>query len=220
MITVKVFIFGPFQENTYVLFDSTKECVIIDPGCYDDKERNELAHFISDYHLKPVLLLNTHGHIDHVIGNRFVFDKYGLLPQIHKEDLPALKSLLTVAKLYNLNAVESTNPEVFLEEGDEVKFGNSTLRVLFTPGHSPGSICFVYDPQKIIIGGDVLFYGSIGRTDLPGGSHQTLLNSIHTKLLPLEDEFRVYSGHGPDTTIGEEKRSNPFLHEYTVGTNG
>ncbi len=203
--------FGPFQENTYVLSDSTKECVIIDPGCYDEEERKALADYISGQGLKPLLLLNTHGHIDHVVGNKFIFEKYGLQPLIHQEDLITLRSLMAVAKLYNLNAEASPDPSGFLTEGEEVKFGNTSLSVLFTPGHSPGSICFVYAPEKIVIGGDVLFYGSIGRTDLPGGNHQTLLSSIHTKLMPLEDDYKVYSGHGPVTSIGNERKTNPFL---------
>jgi len=211
MITVKQFTFGPFQENTYVLFDETKECVIIDPGCYDDTERNTLLHFITSEKKTPKLLLNTHGHIDHVVGNKFIFDKFSLQPHLNKEDLQILNSLTTVAKLYGFNVEASPQPICFLEEGDTVKFGTSSLDVLFTPGHSPGSICFVCPTQKFIIGGDVLFYGSIGRTDLPGGHHQTLIDSIHTKLMPLSDDYSVYSGHGPLTTIGYERKNNPFL---------
>jgi hydroxyacylglutathione hydrolase len=211
MITIKPFTFGPFQENTYILYDQTNECVIIDPGCYDDNERNELAGFINTKKLNPKLLLNTHGHIDHVVGNKFVFEKYGLLPIINRKDLPALHALETVAKVYGLNAEASPEPSGFLDEGDVVKFGSSSMDVLFTPGHSPGSICFVSHDQKFIIGGDVLFYGSIGRTDLPGGHHQTLIDSINNKLMPLADDYSVHSGHGPVTTIGFERKSNPFL---------
>lgn len=211
MITIKIFTFGPFQENTYVLYDETNECVIIDPGCYDDRERNTLADFISKQKLTAKLLLNTHGHIDHVVGNKFIFEKFGLLPLIHKKDLQTLHSLETVARVYGLNAEASPEPELFLEEGEVVKFGSSALDILFTPGHSPGSICFVSHKQKFIIGGDVLFYGSIGRTDLPGGHHQTLIDSINNKLMPLADDFSVYSGHGPVTTIGFERVNNPFL---------
>ncbi len=212
MLTVKSFTFGPFAENTYVLYDATGECVIVDPGCYDDSEKSALSGFIAEHKLKPVLLLNTHGHIDHVVGNKFVFDTYGLKPLIHKEDLKTLRSLMTVAHLYNLNAEASPEPSGFLAEGDKVKFGETELGVLFTPGHSPGSICFVHPAQKIIIGGDVLFYGSIGRTDLPGGHHQTLLDSIANKLMVLEDDFTVYSGHGQKTEIGFERKNNPFLN--------
>lgn len=211
MISIQAFTFGPFQENTYLLYDETLACVIIDPGCYDDTERKELTQFIKDKKLQAQLLLNTHGHIDHVVGNKFIFEQYKLLPVINKKDIDTLHALETVAKLYGLNAEASPEPVNFLDEGDVVSFGNSTLDVLFTPGHSPGSICFVSHVQKFIIGGDVLFYGSIGRTDLPGGHHQTLIDSINNKLMPLADDYKVYSGHGPITTIGFERNNNPFL---------
>ncbi|MCC6690275.1 MAG: MBL fold metallo-hydrolase [Bacteroidia bacterium] len=211
MINIKSFTFGPFQENTYVLYNETNECAIVDPGCYDDDERRELEKFISEKKLSAKLLLNTHGHIDHIVGNKFVFEKYGLQPLINANDLPALNSLETIAKLYGLNAEASPEPAGNLNEGDVVKIGHSALEVLFTPGHSPGSVCFVSHSQKFIIGGDVLFYGSIGRTDLPGGNHQILINSITTKLMVLADDFSVYSGHGPVTTIGFERNNNPFL---------
>jgi len=211
MISIKAFTFGPFQENTYILFDESKDCVIVDPGMYDDKEKKDLSDFISVQKLNPVQLLNTHGHVDHVFGNKFIFDKYGLKPFIHKKDLEILHSLTTVARLYGFNAEASPEPAGFLDENDKVKFGNTTLDILFTPGHSPGSICFINHEQKIIIGGDVLFYGSIGRTDLPGGHHQTLIDSINNKLMPLADDFKVYSGHGLTTTIGFERSNNPFL---------
>ncbi len=211
MITIHSFVFGPFQENTYLLYDETKECIIIDPGCYDDRERNKLASFIDNNKLKPVKLINTHCHIDHVVGNRFIADKYQLKLEINKNDLPVLDSLMMVAKMYNLNAEPSPPPSVFLNEGDIIKFGNSTLEILFTPGHSPGSITFYNKEQKFMIVGDVLFYGSIGRTDLPGGHYDTLISSIKNKLLPMGDEYVVYNGHGSSTKIGFERKNNPFL---------
>ena len=213
MVTIQAFTFNPFEENTYILFDETKECIIIDPGCSNDEERKELVDFIKEEELKPVRLLNTHCHIDHVLGNSFIANKYNLGLEIHEEDLQILHSLPQVSHLYGLNAEQSVEPSVFLNEGDRIKFGNATLDILFTPGHSPGSICFVSHADKFIIGGDVLFYGSIGRTDLPGGDHETLLNSIRTKLFVLEDEFAVFSGHGQETNIGFEKKNNPFLAE-------
>jgi len=213
MIQVHSFTFGPFQENTYVLSDETKECVIIDPGCYDRSERAQLAGYISEKKLRPVRLLNTHGHIDHVFGNKFISESYQLGPEIHKKDLGVLDSLMQVAQLYGLQAEPSPAPSAFLDEGDTVAFGRSALDVLFAPGHSPGSICFVSRPQKFVIGGDVLFYGSIGRTDLPGGDYDTLIGSIRTRLFPLGDDFTVYSGHGPETTIGFERKHNPFVGE-------
>lgn len=211
MLKVDFFTFGPFQENTYILSDETSECLIIDPGCYDDEERNTLVAFLEKNNLKPVKLLNTHCHIDHVFGNKFIAEKYSLGLEIHKKDLKVLESLMSVAHLYGLNAEPSPEPKIFLEEGDKITFGKSELDILFTPGHSPGSICFVSNEQKFVIGGDVLFYGSIGRTDLPGGHHATLIESIKTKLFPLGDDFTVYSGHGPETKIGFERKNNPFV---------
>jgi len=211
MISIHSFTFNPIQQNMYLLFDETKECVIIDPGCYDDKERTILSKFISDNALKPVKLLNTHCHLDHIFGNRFVAEKYDLKLEINKKDLPVLDSFKKTCDLYGMNCDPSPQPSVYLEEGDIIEFGNSTLEILFTPGHSPGSITFYNTEQKFMIAGDVLFYGSIGRTDLPGGSHETLINNIKTKLFPLGDDFKVYSGHGQMTKIGFEKKNNPFL---------
>jgi glyoxylase-like metal-dependent hydrolase (beta-lactamase superfamily II) len=211
MINIQGFTFNPFEENTYILFDETKECVIIDPGCSNPSEQKELADFIAEENLKPVRLLNTHCHIDHVFGNSFIAKKYNLRLEINKNDLEVLHSLPQVSHLYGLNAEQSVEPSKFLEEGDKITFGNSSLDILFTPGHSPGSICFVSHEDKFVIGGDVLFYGSIGRTDLPGGDHETLLNSIRTKFFPLDGDFVVFSGHGRETTIGFEKENNPFL---------
>ncbi len=211
MISIHYFTFGPFDENTYILYDETKECIIIDPGCYDNRERSELADFIQQNELKPVKLLNTHCHLDHIFGNGFVADKYNLKLEMNKNDQIVLDSYLTVAGIYNLQAQPSPAPSVYLEEGDIVNFGNSSLQIVFTPGHSPGSITFYNTEQKFMIAGDVLFNGSIGRSDLPGGNHNALINSIKTKLLALGDDYKVYSGHGPTTNIGHERKTNPFL---------
>lgn len=213
MISIHSFTFGPFQENTYLLYNEAKECLIIDPGCYDEQERNELRSFIEKNNLKPIQLLNTHCHIDHVLGNRFVVDKYTIPLLIHNSDLVVLDSLMRVAQMYGLNVEESPQPNAFLNEGDVITLGADKLDILFTPGHSPGSICFVNHAQKFVIGGDVLFYGSIGRTDLPGGNHQTLINSIKEKLLTLPDDYKVYAGHGQPTNIGFECNNNPFLND-------
>src|ERR1051326_430547 len=202
MISIQGFVFNPFQENTYILFDETKDCIIIDPGCSNQSEQGEIIEFIKNENLKPVKLLNTHCHVDHVFGNSFIAKKYNLGLEIHKKDLGVLHSLPQVSHLYGLNAEPSVEPSKFLEEGDKVKFGNSELDILFTPGHSPGSICFVSHEEKFVIGGDVLFYGSIGRTDLPGGNHQELLKNIRRKLFTLQDDFVVFPGHGTQTSIG------------------
>lgn len=211
MITVHQFTFGPFQENTYVLFDETNDCVIIDPGFYHSGERMQFVDFIENRKLNPVRLLNTHCHIDHVFGNKFISENYKLGLEINENDLKILQSLLQVARMYGLNAEKSPDPSGFLNEGDTVKFGNSILRILFTPGHSRGSVCFVSQSQEFVICGDVLFRESIGRTDLPGGDFNTLITSIKTKLFVLEDDYKVYPGHGPATSIGHEKKHNPFL---------
>ena len=211
MISIHSFTFNPIQENMYILSDESKECVIIDPGCYDDEERTTLSAFITENQLKPVRLLNTHCHLDHVFGNGFVSKKYDLKLEINKNDQKVLDAFQTSCDLYGMNCDPSPQPSVFLEEGDLINFGTSKLEIMFTPGHSPGSITFYNREQKFMIAGDVLFYGSIGRTDLPGGNHATLISSITEKLLPLGDDFKVYSGHGQPTTIGFERKNNPFL---------
>lgn len=212
MLTIQSFTFGPFRENTFVLYDETGECVIIDPGCYNSAEQQELKKFITEKKLKPVRLLNTHCHVDHVSGNAFVHDAYGLKPVIHKEDLVILESQERVSEMYGLNCEPSPMPEEFLEEGDTVRFGNSELKVIFTPGHAPGHVVFYNALNKFVINGDVLFSGSIGRTDLPYGDFDTLERSIKTKMYTLPDDTVVYCGHGPATSIGREKVSNPFVN--------
>ena len=204
--------FNQFQENTYIISDNTKECIIIDPGCYQDFERTELTDFIKTKNLKPVKLINTHCHIDHVLGNKFVSEQWNLELYAHKEDLPLLTNAGAVAKMYGFEKYEgSPYPKHFLEEGDTLKFGASELGIIFAPGHAPGHICLLSKKEGFIIAGDVLFNGSIGRTDLPGGDYDTLIGSIKTKLLPLDENTIVYCGHGPSTSIGKEKMNNPFL---------
>jgi glyoxylase-like metal-dependent hydrolase (beta-lactamase superfamily II) len=212
MIKIQSFTFNGFKENTYVLFDESKKCIIIDPGCYEQNEKLELERFIVDNELEPVKLINTHCHIDHVLGNRFVAEKWSLDLEMHELDLPTLHSVKDYCQLYGFhNYEESPDPSTFLKEGDKIHFGNSSLDVLFTPGHAPGHIVLYSNEQHFVIGGDVLFQMSIGRTDLPGGDYDTLINSIKDKLLPLDEQTKVYSGHGPSTTIGYEKTNNPFL---------
>ncbi|MEO9966037.1 MAG: MBL fold metallo-hydrolase [Reichenbachiella sp.] len=198
------------MENTYVLHDETKEAIIIDPGCYEAAEREELTSFIEANDLKVVRLINTHCHIDHVFGNAFVKKKYGVKLTIHQEDEATLKSVEVYAPAYGFQNFETSEADDFFEEGDQVNFGNSTLEVLFTPGHAPGHVVLVNQQQNICIGGDVLFEGSIGRTDLPGGDFDTLIRSIHEKLFTLDEKTTVYPGHGGTTTVGKEKVSNPF----------
>ena len=211
MLTIKQFTFSPVQENTYILFNEEKECIIIDPGCYSSQERNQLKDYVVEHGLQPKYLLNTHCHLDHIFGNRFVASTFGLVLHIHPNEEKVLSMGPTFGDMWGLPFQNYEGDLVFLKEGDTIQLGEDLLEILEAPGHSPGSICFYNSKQQFIIGGDVLFNGSIGRTDLPMGDFDTLINSIRTKLWPLPDEVVVYSGHGPTTTIGKEKRSNPFL---------
>lgn len=211
MLKVHKHTFNPFQENTYIIEDESKECVIIDPGCNNDKERNQLVQTIQANGLKPVKLLNTHCHIDHFPGNKFVCETYGLLPEFHEVELQVMYAALDYQALFGFKLEASPEPKNYLKEGDVVKFGNSAFQVFFTPGHSPGSLSFYSEPDKLIISGDVLFQGSVGRFDLPGASGKVLFKSIMEKLMVLPDDVKVYSGHGPETFIGVERRNNPYL---------
>lgn len=210
MLHIQVFVFNPFQENTYILYDETNECVVIDPGCYEEDEKIELADFIEANNLTVTRLLNTHCHIDHVLGNAFVKEKYKTKLYIHRNDEPVLRAVSAYAPNYGFNLYQETAPDVFLEEGDVINVGNQEFEVLFVPGHAPGHVAFYNKKEKVVIGGDVLFQNSIGRTDLPGGNLDTLINSIHQKLFTLPDDITVYPGHGPKTTIGFEKLTNPY----------
>lgn len=211
MINIKSFTFNPYQENTYILYDETHDCVIIDPGMYTGEEENAVLRFITDNKLKPVLLLNTHCHIDHVLGNKWVCDTYGLLPQFHKGEIPVISAVPAYAPQMGMRYEVSPLPEVFLQESGKVTFGDSELELIFAPGHSPAHLCFYSRTDNFLIGGDVLFYRSIGRTDLPGGNFSQLMDSIEANIFTLPDDCTVYPGHGPSTTIGDEKIYNPFL---------
>ena len=210
-IKIKTFIFNPFQENTYLLYDESGEAVIIDPGCYTQNEEDELALFISDNNLNLKHLLNTHSHIDHILGNRFIVEKYGLPLQSHQKDAFLIERAKDQAVVFGMQIEEPPMPGNYLDESDILKFGNSELKIIHAPGHSPGSLVFYNTENRFMIVGDVLFNQSIGRTDLPGGNLDTLLKSIFTKLFPLGDDMTVYPGHGAPTTIGQERVANPFL---------
>ncbi|MFK7797245.1 MAG: MBL fold metallo-hydrolase [Aureispira sp.] len=219
MTNVHAFAFNPFSENTYLVYDDSQECLIIDPGCYTASERQQLHDFIAQQQLKPVRLINTHCHIDHVLGNRYVAETYGLELEIHQGELPVLETVPMVAQMYGIPNIQQSpdpNPERYLQEGDFITFGNSQLKILLTPGHSPASVSFYCEASKFVIGGDVLFQGSIGRTDLPGGNHSTLMESIEREFMSLPDDTVVYAGHGPATTVGKERQSNPFILEYNT----
>ncbi|MCX6352417.1 MAG: MBL fold metallo-hydrolase [Bacteroidetes bacterium] len=212
MIKIKSFTFNPFYENMYVLFDETGECVIIDPGCSSERERSALAAWIESEKLTPVKLLNTHCHIDHILGNAFVMDKYQIKLYTNEAEIENLRSADIYASTYGMPTPKSPMPDIFIGDGDEITFGNSTLKVLFVPGHSAGHIAFYNSEQNFVINGDVLFHESIGRTDLPGGDFNTLMHSIQTHLLTLPDATMVYCGHGSETNIGHERLHNPYIN--------
>jgi len=211
MLNIKCFQFSPIQENTYLLYNELNNCIIIDPGCYFEEERDILAQFILSNQLKPQILLNTHCHLDHVFGNKFIAEKYHLIPQIHPNEKQVLDYAPTSGLIYNMPFDNYVGPLEYIEAGKKVKLDNDELVSIFTPGHSPGSLSFYCKSQQFLIGGDVLFYRSIGRTDLPGGNLETLISSIKNELFVLPDETIVYSGHGETTNIGDEKRENPYL---------
>jgi glyoxylase-like metal-dependent hydrolase (beta-lactamase superfamily II) len=212
MLKVKSFVFSPIQENTYLLYNEFNDCLIIDPGCYFPEEKDEMKGFITQSSLQPRMLLNTHCHLDHVFGNKFVAETWALTLQLHEKEKLLLDYAPTSGLMYNMPFDNYAGDYIYLKEGDVVKLGEDELTVIEAPGHSPGHICFYCAKQNFIISGDVLFNRSIGRTDLPGGNHETLLKNIREKLFVLPDETVVYSGHGPVTTIGEEKKDNPFLN--------
>jgi glyoxylase-like metal-dependent hydrolase (beta-lactamase superfamily II) len=211
MLTIHFFEFSPIAENTYVLYNESGDCLIIDPGCYHQGEEAQLKSYITSTNLHPKQLLNTHCHLDHVFGNRFVHETWGLPLFLHPAEKIVLDYAPEAGKRWNLPFQNYTGPLHYLRGGDRIQLGEDELLVIEAPGHSPGHICFYCEKQQFLIGGDVLFRRSIGRTDLPGGNHQQLLNSIREKLFVLPDAVRVYPGHGESTTIGYEKRMNPFL---------
>lgn len=211
MIQIKKFAFNAFQVNTLVLFDETKDCIIVDPSCYEDYERKGLVEFVKTNDLNVVKQINTHCHVDHILGNNFVKDYFGAELEIHQAGELFLKNAPQHGMAFGFSIEELIEPANFLEDGDTVNFGNSSLRVLYTPGHVDGSICLYSEKDNFVIVGDVLFYGSIGRTDLPSGNFDLLKKSIHEKLFVLDNKTKVIPGHGPDTSIGFEKQNNPFV---------
>lgn len=211
MLTIHKFTFSPLQENTYVVYNELRECCIIDPGCYFGNERNELKEYIQEEGLDPKYLLNTHCHLDHVFGNKFVHETWGLTLHLHEIEKLVLEYAPTSGLKWGLPFDNYKGDLIYLREGDTIRLGEDSLNILFTPGHSPGSISYYCSKQGFILSGDVLFRKSVGRVDLPGGDANTLIKTIREELYTLPDETVVYSGHGPETTIGYEKRNNPFV---------
>lgn len=211
MVSIETFTFNPYQENTYLLVDEQKNCIIIDPGMHNLSEQNHFKQYIEVNHLKPTLLLNTHCHIDHVLGNHFVYENWGLKPLFHEGEIPVFVAVQNYAPQMGFRYEPAPLPKVFLVDNQLIKLGENDITTILAPGHSPAHLCYYLKDQGVLIGGDVLFLNSIGRTDLPGGDHQTLLDSIKSRIYTLPDNTVVYPGHGPSTTIGYEKQNNPFV---------
>jgi glyoxylase-like metal-dependent hydrolase (beta-lactamase superfamily II) len=211
MLQIKAFTFNPIQENTYVLFNEFGHAIVIDPGCYFEEERESLSRFFKENQITPQLLLNTHCHLDHVFGNKWIHDTYSLSLHLHPSEKQVLDFAPASGLMWNLPFDQYSGPFIDLVPGEEIRLGHDRLKILFTPGHSPGHVCFYSKEQGFLIGGDVLFRESIGRTDLPGGDYKTLIKSIQEELMILPEDTIVYSGHGPSTQVGYEKKNNPFL---------
>lgn len=212
MLKLQKFTFNPFAENTYIIWcDDKKEAAVVDPGCFDKNEENELKDFISKNNLQVSFLLNTHCHIDHVLGNSFIKEEFDPEYYAPEKDVILLEHFKQQCEMVGIKAKKPPLPEKFITEDLDLKIGNVKTNFLFTPGHTPGEYCFYFEKDNKCITGDVLFNGSIGRTDLWGGNYDTLITSIKTKLLPLDNEVVIYPGHGEASNIGIEKRSNPFL---------
>jgi hydroxyacylglutathione hydrolase len=212
MIT-KAFTVNPFSMNCYVYWDeNTKEGVIIDPGAYEDFEKEEILDYIQSNRINIRLILNTHGHIDHIIGNDWAKKEFNVPLYMHKDDMTFIKNAMKQAEMFGVSFPQPPDPDKFIDESDEIKFASTVFKILHTPGHSPGSVCFIDESEKIIFGGDTVFLGSIGRTDLWMGDMNVLLDSIRNKIFKYDDDFVIYPGHMDDTTIGQEKQLNPFLN--------
>lgn len=211
MISLKTFTFNSFQVNTYVLHDETNDSIIIDPACESAHEIEQLIQYIKDNNLNPRAIINTHGHIDHIVGINDIKNTFSIPFKIHLEEKLLLENALYSAQLFGFSLETIPIVDEFIEEGAIITFGNSSIKALHIPGHSPGSLVYYSEDNKFVIVGDVLFNGSIGRTDLPGGDYDSLISGIKGKLLSLPSDTVVYSGHGPSTTIGQEHDTNPFL---------
>lgn len=210
---IEKFIFNPFYENTYLVYDEvTKDAVVIDCGCYTQKEKNTLLSFINQHQLTIKYVLNTHLHIDHIFGNKFLFSQFGIEPQAHKGDIELLERMQEQALAFGISLKEKEQPiGNFIDEKNSLTIGESSIQFIHVPGHSLGSLCIYFPKEKWLFSGDVLFLRCIGRTDLPGGNYAQLIDGIHNKLLVLPKETRVFAGHGFETTIGYEQENNPFL---------
>jgi glyoxylase-like metal-dependent hydrolase (beta-lactamase superfamily II) len=211
---IKKFTFNAFQENTYVVYSHSGSCVIIDPGCYSNQEESELITFIQEKELKPLALLNTHAHIDHVLGNAFVLNRFSIPYYLHDDDVKTLNSVVSYAHLYGFEGYKvSPQPTQSLSNIEKLKFDDIEFTIFHTPGHCPGHVVLYSEKDQFVINGDVLFDGSFGRVDLPGGDIEILKKTIFNTMFHLPESTIVYCGHGPETTIGKEKLTN-YIHNF------
>jgi glyoxylase-like metal-dependent hydrolase (beta-lactamase superfamily II) len=211
MLHIKVFPQNLYQMNTHLLYDESGEGVLIDAGNSNEQELQELIDFMEQNKIELKMLLNTHGHIDHIVGNNAIIEQFGLQLYAHKAGLRFYEEAGQFSASLGFDLKEAHKPDVYIEDGDELKFGNTTLKVLYTPGHADGSVCFYSEENDLVVVGDVLFQQSIGRTDLPTGDFDLLAHSIRTKLYTLPPDTEVFPGHGPTTRISYEKLDNPFV---------
>ena len=212
-MNIKRFVTNAIGENCYLVWDDTCECAIVDCGAYGEAKENKIATFVEENHLRPVLALQTHMHFDHVLGLHFLQRRYGLQPMCHELEQPVYEFAPRMARIwFGLDMETPLVPvSVFLSDGQELTVGHTRIRVLHTPGHTPGGLCFYLPDEALLFSGDTLFQGSVGRADLPGGDSEALLQGIHSRVLTLPDDVTVLPGHGPATTVGDERRSNPYL---------
>lgn len=205
-------VFNPIDVNTYILADKSGECAIIDCGCYDNDEFTRLTDLLDEKRLRPVLLLNTHCHLDHIFGDGFILEKYNIGAFCHRDDVYNRKKAVNHAMMFGLSMENPPEPAGYLTDGQKISFGQTELTSIHVPGHAAGSLAFYGEKDKVVFTGDALFAGSIGRTDLPGGNYETLINSIRNNLFTLPEETVVYPGHGNETTIGMETITNPYFN--------
>lgn len=211
MISIKKFTVNPLQENSFVVYDESSECIFVDPGFYFPEEREKVKRYILEHNLKPLFIANTHCHFDHILGVEFVRREYGIDFLTHRDDAFWVEAAIEQGEMFGFQIEAVGEPDAFFGENDLIEFGNSSLRVIHIPGHSPGHVVFYSEADKVLLSGDIIFKGSIGRTDLPGGNFNQLVSGIHDKLFTLPADVNILCGHGPSTTIGFEKLSNPFL---------
>lgn len=214
MIQLDKLVFNSFQVNTYLLYDETGECIIVDPACYEKEEEVVLANYITTHKLKPVLHINTHCHIDHILGMPFVRNKFGIISRAHEKEQKLLNNGHIMGEVFGFHVDEFPALDKHLADSEKITFGNSEIIALHVPGHSEGSLAFYAEKEAFVITGDALFEGSIGRTDLPGGNYDQLISSIKNKLFSLPGDTTVWPGHGASSSIQKEIETNPFFNDF------